>query len=99
MKEAVWRERIWSAIHEEGRDVGGVEAIATLAEEIGVAPDLAGDAERVVEASERARAAGVRAVPTFLVDRWPMGGIQDDYAMTCFFERYVRKRRRETGRA
>lgn len=92
-KEAVWRERVWTAIFEEGRDIGEEGEVERLAAEIGVS--VAGSSSDVYDATLRARQAGVQGVPTFLIDQWPMGGIQDDHAMTAFFERYVRKRRRE----
>lgn len=93
VKEEVWRERVWTAIFEEGRDIGEEGEVERLAADVGVSVvDASSD---LYDATLRARQAGIQGVPTFLVDEWPMGGIQDDQAMTAFFERYVRKRRRE----
>ena len=38
-------------------------------------------------------------VPTFMLDEWPFGGIQEDRTMRALFARYARKKRRETGGA
>lgn len=97
VKEEVWRERVWSAVFEENRDVGADGTIEILAREVGVAPEVAAPPAALETATGRAREAGIEAVPAFLIDTWPMGGIQDDQSMTAFFERYVRKRRREKG--
>jgi predicted DsbA family dithiol-disulfide isomerase len=66
-----------------------------MAREVGLSSPEVGEPSRIAEETIRAREVGISAVPTFLVDRWPMGGIQDEQSMTAFFERYVRKRRRE----
>ncbi len=96
VKEAVWRERVWTAVFEEGRDIGEPDEVERLAREVGVSPDLR-PMVAIDAVTERAREAGIQAVPSFLIDTWPMGGIQDDQSMTAFFQRYVRKRRRERG--
>ena len=75
------------------------DRLERLAREVGL-EGVARDAVVVEEASLAAHEQGVQAVPTFLIDDWPMGGIQDDRTMVAFFERYVRKRQREaSGRA
>lgn len=96
VKEAVWRERVWTAVFEEGRDIGEPGEVERLAADIGITPPTLdhGAIERV---TAEARSKGIQGVPTFLVDSWPMAGIQDDQSMTAFFERYVRKRKREKG--
>lgn len=96
VKSVVWRERVWTAIYEEGRDIGGEGEIERLCREIGIEPPVV-DVQELADATDEARRAGVQGVPTFLIDSWPMAGIQEDQAMTAFFERYVRKRRRERG--
>ena len=98
-KEAVWRERIWTAVHEEGCDIGEEAVLERLSREVGL-EGVARDTVVVEEVSLAAHEQGVQAVPTFLIDDWPMGGIQDDRTMVALFERYVRKRQREAaGRA
>ncbi len=58
----------------EGRDIGEKEVLEDIAARAGMAPEpigrlLAGDADRqeILEREKRARAMGVRAVPTFIV--------------------------------
>jgi len=97
VKEAVWRERVWSAIFEEGVDPGEEGAIDRLVTDVGIGEDIGRTGPSIEAATDRAREAGIQGVPAFLVDRWPMGGIQEDQSMIAFFERYVRKRRRERG--
>lgn len=93
-KEAAWRERVWTAVFEEGREIDDVRIYAS---ELGIADTASIDPGAVEAATHEARRRGVQGVPTFLIDSWPMAGIQDDQSMTKFFERYVRKRRRERG--
>lgn len=95
-KATVWRERVWSALYEEGRDIGTAGEVERLCLEIGITHPAV-DLQTLEQATDEARQAGIQGVPTFLIDSWPMGGIQDDHAMTAFFERYVRKRLRERG--
>ena len=94
-KEAVWRERVWSGVYEEGRDIGDPEELRSMAAEVGLEDLPGGSGTALEEETQRAREAGLGAVPSFMVDQWAMGGIQDDESMVKFFERFVRKRRRE----
>ena len=93
--DTVWRERVWSEIYEQGGDIGDPAALENLARESGIDSARGVSIDRLDEITREAREKGVSAVPAFLIDRWPMGGIQDDHSMVKFFERYVRKRRRE----
>ena len=94
-KEAVWRERVWSGVYEEGRDIGDPQELRAVAAEVGLEDLPGGSGTALEEETQRAREAGLGAVPSFMVDQWAMGGIQDDESMVKFFERFVRKRRRE----
>ena len=96
-KEAVWRERIWTAVFEEGRDIGEKEEISVFLSEVQISTESGSGLARLEEETERARQAGIQGVPAFLIDAWPMAGIQDDQSMVAFFERYARKRRRENA--
>lgn len=98
VKAAVWRERVWTAVYEEGRDVGAPGEIERLWFDLGLDAQETTSYGEIERATLDARKAGVQGVPTFLVDTWPMGGIQDDFAMIAFFERFARKRRRERER-
>jgi predicted DsbA family dithiol-disulfide isomerase len=95
-RAATWRERVWSAIYEEGLRPEGEEAAAALARDLDIALDasgLAAGARAVAHHTEAARAAEVTGVPTFQLGRWPFGGIQSRDTMLRVFERYARKAR------
>lgn len=96
-KAEVWRERIWTAVFEEGRDIGEREEISVFLSEVQILTELGSGLARLEEETDRAREAGIEGVPAFLIDAWPMAGIQDDQSMIAFFERYARKRRREAA--
>ena len=91
--EAAWRERVWSAVFEEGRDIGGPGEVVRLANDLGLEPaslpDL-GDFSRLDAATEAAREAEVVGVPTFHVG-FPLGGIQEPATMRLLFQRWVDK--------
>ncbi len=94
--EATWRERVWSAVFEEGRDIGAGGEVERLAEDLGLSraslPDLH-DFSRLDAATEVAREAEVTGVPTFHVG-FPLGGIQDPATMRLLFQRWVDKQGR-----
>lgn len=96
-REPAWRERVWTAVFEEGRDVGRREDLERLA------ADLAIDVDRALDDAARARleadteaacGAGVNGVPTFVLDGFPFGGIQEADAMRSLIGRWAAKRRR-----
>jgi predicted DsbA family dithiol-disulfide isomerase len=94
--EAAWRERVWSAVFEEGRDIGAAGEVERLAEDLGLPraslPDLH-DFARLDAATEAAREAEVIGVPTFHVG-FPLGGIQEPATMLLLFQRWVDKQAR-----
>jgi len=95
-RAATWRERVWTAIYEEGRPPESEGAVTALARGLGVALDaaaFAAGAEAVARDTETARAAEVTGVPTFQLGRWPFGGIQQRDTMLRVLERYARKAR------
>jgi len=89
--EAAWRERVWSAVFEESRDIGAAGEVERLANDLGLArtqlPDLS-DFSRLDAATEAAREAEVTGVPTFHVG-FPLGGIQEPETMLLLFQRWV----------
>jgi predicted DsbA family dithiol-disulfide isomerase len=96
-KEPVWRERVWSAIYEEGRVAESHDDIARLAADLDidleVLPDCTADLE---ERTRRAAERGVGGVPTFMLDVWPFAGIQEDRTMRSFLERFAKTKRAES---
>jgi len=93
-KEPAWRERVWSAVFEEARDIGAPGEVERLAADVALdeLPDLE-DFARLEAATEAAREAEVIGVPTFQVG-FPLGGIQDPATMRLLFQRWVDKQRR-----
>jgi predicted DsbA family dithiol-disulfide isomerase len=98
-RAAAWRERAWSAVFEEGRDIGAAGEIERLAADLGIAASdvaAATDFSALDRETESARQAEVTGVPTFHVG-FPLGGIQDPDTMKLLFQRWVDRRRREPG--
>lgn len=98
--EAAWRARVWRAIFEERCDLSDPADLPRLAAEAGIDP---GDWQepaalgRVTSETERARAMHVTGVPTFMLGRWPFGGIQEPETMRAMFARWARRQRRDPG--
>ncbi len=99
-REAVWHERVWSAVFEEGRDIGAEGEVERLAADLMLDPAALGDTHdfgRLEALTEAAREAEVIGVPTFHVG-FPLGGIQEPDTMRLLFQRWVEKRTRERDR-
>ncbi|MCG8589071.1 MAG: DsbA family protein [Proteobacteria bacterium] len=95
-RAVTWRERVFSAAFEEGRDIGDPEEHARLLRELELEPgDAESGARALDEATRSAVEAGVTGVPTFLLGEWPFGGIQTDDTMRHVLTRYARKARGE----
>jgi predicted DsbA family dithiol-disulfide isomerase len=94
--DAAWRERVFCARFEEGRDVGAPDVLAELASDLGLAfADEALEEARVElrRRTERAAEEDVTGVPTFVLGRWPLGGIQDDDTMRRLLARFAKRAR------
>jgi predicted DsbA family dithiol-disulfide isomerase len=93
-KEAVWRERVWTAIYEEGCDPADETALTRWAEDVALDRTMLMDPAWLLtleRETHRARQAGVTGLPTFMLGAWPMGGIQDDDTMRALLGRFARK--------
>ena len=93
---AAWRERVLTAIFEEGRDCGLPEEVLRWARDLGLAFDEATLARGEDELEQRTRSAAeamVSGVPSFMLGEWPMGGIQDDETMVSLIHRFARRAR------
>ncbi len=100
VRAAAWRERVWSALFEERRDLDDPSEVARLAHRAGFAfepGDLAGAAEELERRTLLAAAEEVTGVPTFMLDRWAFGGIQSPETMRSIFERWVVRRAQQAG--
>jgi predicted DsbA family dithiol-disulfide isomerase len=97
---ASWRERAFSAVFEEGLVAADAEAALRLARDVSLAVDPAAleDAEAELERrTDAAREELVTGVPTFMLGRWPFGGIQSDDTMLRVFERFAERGRSSKG--
>jgi predicted DsbA family dithiol-disulfide isomerase len=103
--EPAWRERVWTAVFEaghfealeglgqpEGRGLGWIADLAVDTSGIDEARIEAGLAE-LEERTRNARQEMVIGVPTFMLDSWPFGGIQDDETMVAILTRFSERRR------
>jgi predicted DsbA family dithiol-disulfide isomerase len=96
-REPAWRERVYSAIHEQGRCIEDADVLASLARDLGFEIDAACEVERRAElerVSLAARAEQVTGVPTFMLGGWPVGGIQEESVMRSLLGRWAEKTRR-----
>jgi predicted DsbA family dithiol-disulfide isomerase len=96
-KEAAWRERVWTAVFEEGRDPDDDGELAAWARDIGLDDSLLDVRIAAVGAeTDRAHALGIDGVPTFLLGPWPMPGIQDDTTMLGLLRRWAERHRKRS---
>jgi predicted DsbA family dithiol-disulfide isomerase len=91
-----WRERVWSALFEEGRDTEPEGSIDALARDLGLElpeAQLAGALAELDRRTERARHAMVTGVPTFMLGSWAFGGIQTEDTMRHVLRRHAQRAR------
>lgn len=96
-REAAWRERVFSALFDEGRDVEGPEAVRALAADLGWELDpaaLRGARAELLARTVHAADAMVTGVPTFMLGSWPFGGIQSEDTMLRVLSRFAARARR-----
>jgi predicted DsbA family dithiol-disulfide isomerase len=101
LAQASWRERVYSAIFEEGRACDEEGELERWARDLGLCFDESALERGRSELERRTRSAAeamVTGVPTFMLADWPMGGIQDDDTMVSLITRFA-KRARERGTA
>jgi predicted DsbA family dithiol-disulfide isomerase len=99
-KEERWREAVWTWVYEEARSLDEPGALDAIASRAAVAIETPTDRAlaEVERRTAQAHAAGVRGVPTFLLDAWPVGiGIQEQDTMLDFLRRFAVKKRGEHG--
>lgn len=95
-REVRFREQVWSAVYDEGRELEREPWLLELARSLDVDPQQV-TGSRGLEALEvatlEAKEAEVSGVPTFLFGEWPLGGIQEEQTMSSLFSRYASRRR------
>jgi len=95
-KRSAWRERVWTAVYEEGRPLGDAEDLIRLGRDLDVAVEPLVGRPQLSDLETRTRAAqaaGVAGVPTFMLGTFAMAGIQEPDTMTTTFARFVHRRR------
>lgn len=100
LRAAAWRERVWSSLFEERRDLDDPADVIRLAHRAGfdfAAADLEAATDELERRTLLAAADEVTGVPTFMLDRWAFGGIQSPETMRSIFERWVSRRARQVG--
>ncbi|MFP6641539.1 MAG: CoA-binding protein, partial [Myxococcota bacterium] len=91
-----WRERVFSAIYDEGVRPDHTDDWASLLRELEyevTASELAAAGERVRELTQSASEQMVTGVPTFMLGPWPMGGIQEEETMRSLLGRWAGQQR------
>ncbi len=91
-----WRERIWTAIFEERREILDLDTCLHLARDIHLNLSTSEIEDGMQELEKRtldAIHAEVTGVPTFMLGSWPFGGIQTEATMDHILTRYAKKQR------
>ena len=95
-REPTWRERVFSAIYEEGRSPDEADFVDSLGRDLDLDARALCTPEQLAaldDATEKAQRAEVAGVPTFMLDRWPFGGIQEIATMRSLLGRWAAKKR------
>ena len=95
-REPAWRERVFSAVYEEGRLLDEAGCLEACARDLGLALetlDLRVALEALTGHTREAREAEVTGVPTFMLGRWPFGGIQEESTMRHLLTRWAARQR------
>jgi predicted DsbA family dithiol-disulfide isomerase len=95
-RAASWRERVYACVYEEGRRCDEPDEQARMQRELGIEVDDDAHAEALAELERRTRRAAeemVTGVPTFMLGRWPFGGIQEEDTMRSLLGRWAHKQR------
>ncbi len=91
-----WRERVFTALFEQGGLALGDDDVLRLASEIELPlteRDLTRGKSELEVKTELAREEQVSGVPTFMLGTWPFGGIQTEDTMRHILERFARRAR------
>jgi len=97
---ATWRERVWTAIYDEGRTLDSREALEGPARDLGLNVDELTAPEHLEALGARtntARESEVSAVPAFMFNGWPIPGIQEEPSMRALLARFAKKARERSA--
>lgn len=96
-REPTWRERVWSAVFEEGRLLDEPGELERLGRELDLDVPSLSDPRRLEALEVRtleALEAEVTGVPAFVLNGWPLGGIQTEATMRSILARFAARKRR-----
>ena len=94
-RAVTWRDRVFTAIYDEARFDELETAPASLLGDLDWTldePEIASGLEELEQITRSAHEENVTGVPTFMLDRWPFGGIQNEDTLRSIFRRYVERR-------
>ena len=99
-----YRNAVFAAVFEEGKDIGDLQTLLSLAEHVGLSTTALEQAlkaaiftERVKENEAEATTFGIVGYPTFMLGAFPLIGIQPAETMRLLIQRYVDKAREQVG--
>jgi 2-hydroxychromene-2-carboxylate isomerase len=95
-REAAFRERVWSAVFEERRELDAPGAVEGFARDLGIALDpraIERAREQLESGARHAAGEGVTGLPTLMLDAFPFPGMQSRHTTRLVLERWARKRR------
>ena len=97
-----YHNAIFAAVFEEGKDVGDLPTLLSLAESVGLPVEALESAlrtgtftEKVKEIEREAATFGVVGYPTFILGEFPLTGIQPAETMRLLLQRYVDQQRQQ----
>jgi len=94
--EPAWRERVFTAVYEQGRACDDPALVGGVLEEMGLTLS-ADERERGEEAlharTVRAAEASVTAVPTLMLGPWPLSGVHEEATFRSLLGRFVARQR------
>jgi predicted DsbA family dithiol-disulfide isomerase len=95
-KFLAYHNAVFDAVFEEGKDIGDLPTLLSLAEHIGLSPATLADVlkagtftPRVKETEAEATTFGIAGYPTFMLGAFPLIGIQPAETMRLLLQRYV----------
>ena len=91
-----YHNAMFGAVFEEGKDIGDLPTLLSLAEHIGLPPATLEDVlkagtftTRIKETEAEATTFGIAGYPTFMLGAFPLIGIQPAETMRLLIQRYV----------
>jgi predicted DsbA family dithiol-disulfide isomerase len=103
-KFAEYHDTVFAAVFEEGKDIGDLLTLLSVAERIGLpaagleqALKAGTFAARVKETEAEAATFGIVGYPTFMLGEFPLTGIQPTETMRLLIQRYIDQARQQVA--